>query len=50
MEKTRQLNEEEIDEKEWLRIANTNLAFDSLKEPEEDIYTSKDGRPFHDDI
>lgn len=49
MKKSKQLSEEEIDEKEWLRIANANPAFDFLKEPEEDIYTSIDGRPFHDD-
>ncbi len=49
MEKTKQPTEEEIDEKEWIRIANANPAFDFLKEPEEDIYTSEDGRPFHED-
>jgi hypothetical protein len=38
----------EIDEKEWLRAAATNPAFDYLKEPEENIYTLTDGRPFHD--
>jgi hypothetical protein len=47
MDKVKQHNEEEIDEKEWLRLANTNPAFDFLKEPEEDIYTSENGRPFH---
>lgn len=40
--------EEDIDEKEWLYAAASNPAFDFLKEPEEDIYTSEDGRPFHD--
>lgn len=29
----------EIDEKEWLRVAADNTAFDFLKAPEEDIYT-----------
>jgi hypothetical protein len=38
----------DIDEKEWLYAAAANPAFDFLKESEEDIYTSKDGRPFHD--
>jgi hypothetical protein len=38
----------DIDEKEWLYAAASNPAFDFLKEPEEDIYTSEDGRPFHD--
>lgn len=40
--------ESDIDEKEWLRTATTNPAFDFLKEPEEDIYTKNDGKPFHD--
>jgi hypothetical protein len=38
--------EADIDEKEWLRAAASNPAFDFLKEPEEDIYTLADGRPF----
>ncbi len=38
----------DINEKEWLYAAASNPAFDFLKEPEEDIYTSKDGKPFHD--
>ncbi|MBI4685619.1 MAG: hypothetical protein HY755_10515 [Nitrospirae bacterium] len=38
----------DIDEKEWLRSASVNPAFDFLKEPEEDIYTLVDGKPFHD--
>jgi hypothetical protein len=38
----------DIDEMEWLRAAAVNPAFDFLKEPEEDIYTLADGRPFHD--
>ncbi len=36
----------DIDECEWLRAAATNPAFDFLKEPEEDIYTLADGKPF----
>lgn len=40
--------EADIDETEWLRASATNPAFDFLKEPEEDIYTLADGRPFHD--
>lgn len=40
--------ETEISEEEWLRAAAANPAFDFLKEPEEDIYTLADGRPFHD--
>ena len=38
----------DIDEKDWLRAARANTAFDFLKAPEEDIYTLADGRPFHD--
>jgi hypothetical protein len=38
----------DIDEREWLRAASMNPAFDFLQEPEEDIYTLADGKPFHD--
>jgi len=38
----------EMDEAEWLRAASESASFDFLKEPEEDIYTSSDGKPFHD--
>ncbi|RZN34809.1 MAG: hypothetical protein EF813_09635 [Methanosarcinales archaeon] len=41
--------ESEIDETEWLQAAAANPAFDFLKDPEEDIYTLSDGRPFYDD-
>lgn len=37
-----------IDEREWLHAAASNPAFDFLKDPEEDIYTLADGKPFHD--
>jgi hypothetical protein len=40
--------EAEIDEKEWLQAAANNPALDFLKEPEEDIYTIANGRPFND--
>ncbi len=40
--------EADIDEKEWLRSASVNPAFDFLREKEEDIYTLSDGKPFHD--
>lgn len=40
--------EADIDEKEWLRSASVNPAFDFLRETEEDIYTLADGKPFHD--
>jgi hypothetical protein len=40
--------ESDIGESEWLKTAASNPAFDFLKEPEEDIYTREDGKPFHD--
>ena len=40
--------EADIDELEWLRTAAANPAFAFLKEPEENIYTLADGRPFYD--
>lgn len=42
--------EADIDEKEWLRAAANNPAFDFLKDPEEDIYTLDDGEPFRDSV
>jgi len=39
----------DIDEREWLRAAATNPAFDFLKESEEEIYTLADGKPFHEE-
>jgi hypothetical protein len=41
-------NTEDIDEYEWLKAAARNPAFDFLNDPEEDIYTLADGKPFHD--
>ncbi len=40
--------EQELDEKIWIRGASTNPAFDFLKNLEEDIYSLSDGRAFHD--
>ena len=42
------LEEADINEKEWLLAAAGDPAFDFLKDPEEDIYTLADGRPFRD--
>ncbi len=39
----------DVDENEWLRASSSNPAFAFLKEPEEDIYTPADGKPFHDE-
>ena len=36
------------DEKLWLNAVSSNPAFDFLKEPEENIYSIKDGEPFND--
>jgi len=40
---------DEWDEKEWLQSASHNPAFRFLKDPEEDIYSLLDGKPFHDE-
>jgi antitoxin (DNA-binding transcriptional repressor) of toxin-antitoxin stability system len=44
------LKKAEQEEYEWLKTAIRNPAFDSLKKSEEDIYTLKDGKPFHDPL
>jgi hypothetical protein len=38
--------DEDPDEKEWLHAAARNPAFESLADPEEDIYSLEDGEPF----
>jgi hypothetical protein len=40
--------EEDINESEWLRAAPENPAFAFLEDPEEDIYSMTDGKPFKD--
>lgn len=40
---------DDIEEREWLRAAACNPAFDFLKDTGEDIYTLADGKPFHDE-
>ena len=40
--------EDEADEISWLQAASRNPAFSFLAEPEEDIYSITDGKPFHD--
>lgn len=42
------MEEDDITETEWLKAASSNPAFDFLKDPEEDIYTIEDGKPFND--
>ena len=38
----------DLDEASWLHAAATNPAFAFLGDPREDIYSLKDGTPFHD--
>ncbi|MEI6261837.1 MAG: hypothetical protein WCR46_18295 [Deltaproteobacteria bacterium] len=40
---------DEWNEKEWLYTATLNPSFDFLKDPEEDIYTLSDGKPYYDE-
>ena len=42
--------EDEWNEGEWVRAAAHNPAFDSLNDPEEDIYSLADGEPFRDEV
>ena len=42
------LKKAELEEYEWYKAAVRSPAFDFLKDPEEDIYTLADGKPFHD--
>jgi len=42
-------NADDWNEMEWLKASLKNSAFDFLSDPEEDIYTLKDGKPFHDE-
>lgn len=39
-------DEETIDEKSYLKFISQNPALDFLNEPEEDVYSRKDGKPF----
>lgn len=40
--------EADIDETAWLKAIAANSTFDFLKEPEVNIYTLEDGKPFND--
>ncbi|BDA68721.1 hypothetical protein RIVM261_018510 [Rivularia sp. IAM M-261] len=42
------LKKAKLEELEWLKAALQNPAFDFLRDPEEDIYTLADGKPFSD--
>ena len=37
---------DEINEKVWLKSISNNLVFDFLNDPQEDIYSVTDGKPF----
>ena len=39
---------EEISEAAWTKTASASPAFDFLKDSAEDLYTTADGKPFHD--
>lgn len=41
---------DEWDETEWLQAASRNPAFAFLSDPEEDVYSLADGKPFHDQV
>jgi hypothetical protein len=38
---------DELSDVEWLKASLNNSAFEYLRDPEEDIYTIKDGKPFY---
>lgn len=38
---------EDWNEMEWLKASLNNSTFEYLRDPEEDIYTIKDGKPFY---
>ena len=42
--------DEELSEAEWLETAARNPAFAYLQDPEEDVYTLADGKPFYDQV
>ena len=48
-EEAEEVENSEIDEQSWLRAAAASPSFAFLAEPEEDIYTLQDGRPFRDE-
>ncbi|HLO15483.1 MAG TPA: hypothetical protein VK206_11680 [Anaerolineales bacterium] len=40
-------NADELNETEWLKASMSNSAFEYLRDPQEDIYTINDGKPFY---
>ena len=43
------VEEDDVDEGQWLQAAAANPAFDFLNDPEEDIYSPSDGAPLNND-
>lgn len=43
-------DENDLSEKEWLKTASNNEAFDFLNDEAEDIYTLEDGKPVCNEI
>jgi hypothetical protein len=43
-----EFNNVQEEEKRWTEYVSKNPAFSFLREPEEDIYSLKDGEPFND--
>jgi hypothetical protein len=41
-------DDEDLDEKSWLKTLSKNPSFSFLAEPDQDIYTNKHGKPFND--
>lgn len=39
--------EDDINDKEWMKFLASNSAFDFLKDEAEDIYTINDGKPYN---
>ncbi|HXL55349.1 MAG TPA: hypothetical protein VN958_03765 [Chitinophagaceae bacterium] len=39
-------DDDDFNENEWKLLLKNNSAFDFLKDPEEDIYTIHDGKPY----
>ena len=43
-------NADDLSEKEWMKAASNNDAFDFLNDEAEDIYTLEDGKPVQNEI
>lgn len=41
--------DDDLSEKEWMEAAGANPAFAFLSDPDEDIYSLEDGKPFSDE-